>query len=103
MVTTVSIRLALRKIAEVACGTRPGLLRVTARVHESRRTYSASIPFEYQDEVCQFLRQRLAFQTKAPGSILIFTEEQAQALLAVALELETSAASLGSAQTPETV
>jgi len=59
MVTTVSIRLALGKLAEMICGTRPRLIRVTARTDESRRIYSAAIPWEYRDEVCSFLSERL--------------------------------------------
>jgi hypothetical protein len=44
MMTTLSIRLALRKPAEVTCGTAPRLIRVSARVEDSRRVYNAAIP-----------------------------------------------------------
>ena len=84
MVTTVSIRLALRKLAELTCGTTPSLIRVTARVEDSRRTYSAAIPWEYRDEVCSFLRERLDAEIQIQDSLLILTEQQAGAVLAFA-------------------
>jgi hypothetical protein len=90
MVTTVSIRLALRKVAEMTCGTRAGLFRVTARVQESRRIYSASVPFEYRDEVCEFLRQQLPFRIELQDSILVLTETQAEALLALTHQMDTT-------------
>ena len=97
IVTTVSIRLALRKAAEIACGTRPGLFRVTARMQDSRRIYSASIPFEYRDELYDFLRQQLQFHLQ--GSILVLSEEQAEALLALMQQMEKSGTTAESAET----
>jgi hypothetical protein len=88
MVTTVSIRLALGKLAEVACGTRPRLIRVTARIDESRRIYSAAIPWEYRDEVCSFLSERLDTEIHMQGSLLTLTEAQAGAVLALAFRID---------------
>jgi hypothetical protein len=85
MVTTVSIRLALRKLAEVACGTAPTLIRVTARVEDSKRIYSAAIPWEYRDEVCSFLRQQLGFDIPVQDSVLVLTEDQAGAVVALVI------------------
>jgi hypothetical protein len=85
MVTTVSIRLALRKLAEVACGTAPTLIRVTARVEDSKRIYSAAIPWEYRDEVCWFLRQQLGFDIPVQDSVLVLTEDQAGAVVALVI------------------
>jgi hypothetical protein len=85
MVTTVSIRLALRKLAEVACGTAPTLIRVTARVEDSKRIYSAAIPWEYRDEVCSFLRQQLGFDIPVQDSVLVLTEDQAGTVVALAI------------------
>jgi len=84
MVTTVSIRLALRKIAEITCGIAPSLIRVKARLEDSRRVYSAAIPWEYRDEVCAFLSQNLDFAFHMDGSLLILTEAQARAVLELA-------------------
>jgi hypothetical protein len=70
MITTVSIRLALSRLAEITCGTLPSLIRVTARIQNSRRIYSATIPWEYHDEVCCFLRQRLDIEIRIEGSQL---------------------------------
>ena len=93
-----SVRLALRKAAELACGTRPGLFRVTARVQDCRRIYSASIPFEYRDELYEFLRQQL--QCESQGSILVLSDEQAQALLVLMQQIETSGTTALSTETP---
>ena len=84
MVTTVSIRLALRKLAEITCGIAPSLIRVTARREDSGRVYSAAIPWEYRDEVCSFLREQLDSEIHIQGSLLVLTEEQAGAVLALA-------------------
>ena len=88
MVTTVSIRLALGKLAEMICGTRPRLIRVTARTDESRRIYSAAIPWEYRDEVCSFLSERLDTEIHMQGSSLTLTEAQAVAVLALAFRID---------------
>jgi hypothetical protein len=84
MITTVSIHLALRRFSEITCGTTPSLIRVTARLEGSRRVYRAVIPKEYRDEVCAFLRRRLDSRIHLDDSFLILTEEQAEALLALA-------------------
>jgi hypothetical protein len=85
MVTTVSIRLALRKLAEVACGTAPTLIRVTARAEDSKRIYRAAIPWEYRDEVRSFLRQQLGFDIPVQDSVLVLTEDQAGTVVALAI------------------
>jgi len=84
MITTVSIRLALRRLAEITCSAAPSLIRVAARVENSRRIYSAAIPWEYRDEICCFLRERLDTGIRIQGSQLILTEDQANAVLALA-------------------
>ena len=88
MVTTVSIRLALRKLAEITCGIAPSLIRVTARREDSGRVYSVAIPWEYRDEVFAFLRQQLDFEIHIDGSLLVLTEEQARAVLALAYRID---------------
>src|SRR4051794_9943306 len=88
MVTTVSIRLALCKLGEVTCGTRSGLIRVTARVEQSGRVYTAAIPWEYRSEVCDFLCQQLGFQDHMQGPLLVLTEEQAGAVLTLSSRIQ---------------
>jgi|SRR3954462_10749953 len=85
MMTTLAIRLALRKLAEITCGTAPTLIRVTARVEDSRRIYSAAIPWEYRDEVRSFLRQQLGSEIPVQSAVIVLTEEQAGAVVALAL------------------
>ena len=84
MVTTASIRLALRKLAEITCGIAPSLIRVTARREDSGRVYSVAIPWEYRAEVCSFLREQLVSEIHMQGSLLILTEQQAGAVLVLA-------------------
>ena len=84
MVTRLSIRLALRKLAEVTCGTAPSLIGVTACV-EDRGRICAAIPWEYRDEVCSFLRQQLGYEIPVKGSMLVLTEQQASAVVALAM------------------
>jgi len=84
MITTVSIRLALRKLAEITCGTAPSLIRVTARLEGSGRVYRAAIPWEYRDELFAYLRRRLDSAIHTHGSLLSLTEQQAEAVLALA-------------------
>ena len=84
MVTTVSIRLALRKLAEITCGIAPSRIRVTARREGSGRVYSVAIPWEYRAEVCSFLKRQLDSEIHMQGSLLILTEQQAGAVLALA-------------------
>jgi hypothetical protein len=101
MVTTVSIRLALCKLAEVTCGTAPSLIRVTARVAQSGRIYSAAIPWEYRDEVCSLLRQQLGFEIGVQGAAIILTEEQADAVLALAMSTDLPLCSHTEANQPQ--
>ena len=85
MVTTVSIRLALRKLAEITCGMAPTLIRVTARVEAAdRRIYTASIPWEYRYEICSYLKAHLDFEIDLHCGLLILTEEHAGGVLKLA-------------------
>jgi hypothetical protein len=87
MVTTVSIRLALRKLAEITCGMAPTLIRVTARSEATdRRIYTASIPWEYRYEVCSYLKAHLDFEIYLHCGLLILTEKQAEAVLQLAYD-----------------
>ena len=85
IVTTVSIRLALRELAEITCGMAPTLIRVTARVEAAdRRIYTASIPWEYRYEICSYLKAHLGFEIDLHCGLLILTEEQAGGVLKLA-------------------
>jgi hypothetical protein len=54
-------------------------------VEDSRRIYSAVIPWEYSDEVFSFLREQLGFEIPLQGSVLVMTEEHARAVVALAM------------------
>jgi len=85
MITTVAIRLALRKVAEITCGIDPTLIRVMARQGNLDRNYVASNAWEYRDEVFSYLKQHVDFEIRVEEALLYLTEEQAGAVLAVAL------------------
>ena len=92
MITTLSVRLALRKLAEVTCGTAPRLIRVTTRVEDSKRIYSAVIPWEYRDEVCSLLRRQLGFDIPVQDSVVVLSKDQAGAIVALAMSVNVTPA-----------
>lgn len=86
-VTTVSIRLAIKKIAEITCGMRPKVIPVTALGDPQHRIFAVSIPFEYKAEVCSYLSAHLGFQCLGQGPVLL-SAEQAHAVVRLALMTE---------------
>jgi hypothetical protein len=54
MLTSVSPRLAFKRLAEITCGSAPSLIRVAVIPCGADRTYVVSIPFEYRTEVYQY-------------------------------------------------
>lgn len=84
LVTTVSIRLALKKIAEITCGTSPKVIHVKALGDPMHRVFAASIPWEYRLEIHAYLAQHLSMSTE--DDALIMTSEQAAAVVELALK-----------------
>jgi hypothetical protein len=82
-VTTVSIRLALKKIAEITCGIAPSVIHVRAIGDPTRRVYAASIPWEYRAEIHSYLAQHLAISVQK--NALILSSEQAEAVVNLAM------------------
>ena len=74
----------------MTCGTAPRLIRVSARVEDSRRVYNAAIPWEYRDEVCSFVWQQLGFDIPVQGSVLVLTEKQTGAVVALAMSINVA-------------
>lgn len=91
-VTTVSIRLALKTIAELVCGTSPRVIPITALGDPMHRVFAVSIPFEYKAEVCKYLNEQLGLPID--GAPLLLTAEQASTVieLAAARHVKSSAA-----------
>jgi hypothetical protein len=84
MIKTVSIRLALRKFAKLTCGTAPTLILVKAHGEGTARSYAASIPWEYREEIFAYLEQHLNMELRIEGAVLYLSQEQASAVLALA-------------------
>jgi hypothetical protein len=89
-VTTVSIRLALKKIAEITCGTSPRVIPVTALGDPIHRIFAVSIPFEYKAEVCSYLAEHLGVRAPTHGTLLVLTSTQASAVVQLALNQDSS-------------
>jgi hypothetical protein len=83
-VTTVSIRLALKKIAEITCGMSPRVIPVTALGDPVHRVFAVSIPFEYKAEVCLYLTAHLGLPHAVDGGPLLLTAQQASAVVELA-------------------
>jgi hypothetical protein len=87
-VTTVSIRLALKKIAENTCGMRPKVIQVKIGGNPLERVFFVTIPFEYKAEVCAYLSKHLGIHHPIDGQPLILTSREAAWLVELALERE---------------
>jgi hypothetical protein len=76
-VTTVSLRLAIRRLAEISCGTAPTSVRVAVMPSGADRTYAILIPFEYRAEVHHYLAEHTSVPIPVDGGALILTSDQA--------------------------
>ena len=86
VVTTVSIRLALKRIAEICCGTAPKVIHVKALGDSMHRMFAVSIPWEYRAEVESYLADHLSICRSS--TILTFNAEQAAAMVELALRAD---------------
>lgn len=85
-ITTVSLRLALKKIAEITCGMRPKVIPVRVQGDLFHRTFTASIPFEYREEVLSYLAEHLSIEAPKEGKPLLLTSHEAAAVVELALK-----------------
>ena len=95
--TTVSVRLAIKRIAELTCGTRPKVVPVRITSGPAGRAlhgynFAVAVPFEYRLEIYAFLEDRLKLQTPGDGRALILTREEASAVVELALSSGTASA-----------
>jgi hypothetical protein len=88
MLTSVSLRLALKRLAEIRCGTAPSSIRVAVVPCGTDRTYVVSIPFEYRTEVYQFLVDSTDVSPPLDGGPLILTPDQASTIVHLAYRAE---------------
>jgi hypothetical protein len=81
VVTTVAMRLAVRKIAEIACGMTPEAIPVVALGDPMHRVFAVSIPSECRAKLYPYLMQHLAFSVANDDAALFLTSDQASALI----------------------
>jgi len=87
-VTSVTVRMALRKLAEITCGIAPTSVRVSVVPSGAHRVYVTSIPFEFRSEVYQYLAQHTAIRVPLNGDPLVLTGDEASVLVDLAYRAE---------------
>jgi hypothetical protein len=87
MITTVTIRSALGKIAEAACGMTPALIRVVVPSSQEPRVFIAAVPFEFCGPVYQYLAEHLSVRIPLEGDPLVLTVDEALQILNLANNL----------------
>jgi hypothetical protein len=85
LVTSVTVRLALKKLAEITCGIAPTSVRVSVVPAGAHRVYVTSVPFEFRSEVYQYLAEHTSIRIPVNGDPLVLTGEEAMALVCLSL------------------
>lgn len=88
MVSTGSIRLALKRIAEAVCGAVPRDISVLIPSAARPRVYIASVPAQYRAAVYQYLAERVGLSAPQGGDPLVLTADVAEKLLKLAAGLK---------------
>jgi hypothetical protein len=83
-VTSVTVRMALKKLAEITCGIAPTSVRVSVVPSGAHRVYVTSIPFEFRAEVYQYLAEHTSIRIPVNGDPLVLTGDEATALVNLA-------------------
>jgi hypothetical protein len=85
-VTTVSIRLAIKKIATITCGMSARVIPVAVIPvgRPTDRLFAVAIPFEYRSEVYSYLAEHLPSHPVMERGNLVLTSEQAAAVVQLA-------------------
>jgi hypothetical protein len=84
-VTTVSIRLAFKKIAKITCGISPKVIPVKVSGTPGERVFFVTVPFEYKAEVCAYLSKQLGIHHALDVQPLLLTSREASWLVELAL------------------
>ena len=85
LVTSVTVRLALKKLAEITCGFAPSTVRVSVVPAGAHRVYVTSVPFEFRSEVYQYLAEHTSIRIPINGDPLVLTGDEAMALVSLTL------------------
>lgn len=92
VVTTVSIRLALKQICEMTCGTSPSVIPVVALGDTMDRFFATSIPVEFRGQVYNYLVEQLALSISTEDDPLLLSQKQAEELVEQILKPAVTAA-----------
>jgi len=85
LVTSVTVRLALKKLAEITCGIAPSSVRVSVVPAGAHRVYVTSVPLEFRSEVYQYLAEHTSIRVPINGDPLVLTGDEAMALISLTL------------------
>ncbi|HTS55277.1 MAG TPA: hypothetical protein VMH26_18560 [Burkholderiales bacterium] len=83
-VTSVTVRMALKKLAEITCGFAPSSVRVSVVPSGAHRVYVTSIPFEFRAEVYHYLAEHTSIRVPVNGDPLVLSGDEATALVNLA-------------------
>ena len=88
-VSSLSICLALKKIADITCGTRPDAIQVKV-IDPWNGVLSVSLPSQYQLPISSYLAQHIGIQQPKQEHPLLLTSHDALALVELALRAKPS-------------
>ena len=88
-VSSLSICLALKKIADITCGTRPDAIQVKV-IDPWNGVLSVSLPSQYQLAISTYLTQHIGIQQPKQEHPLLLTSHDALALVELALRAKPS-------------
>ena len=83
-VSSLSICLALKKIADITCGTRPEAIHIKV-IDPWNEVLTVSLPSEYELPIFSYLAQHIGIRQPKQAQPLLLTSNEAQALVELAL------------------
>jgi hypothetical protein len=84
-ISSLSICLAMKKIADITCGTRPDAIQIKV-IDPWNHVFTVSLPSEYQAPIYSYLARHIDLQQPKAGQPLLLTGQEAAALLQLALK-----------------
>jgi hypothetical protein len=82
-VSSLSICLALKKIADITCGKRPEAIHIKV-LDPWNRVLTVSLPSEYERPIFSYLAQHIGIRAPKPSQPLLLTSNEAVALVELA-------------------
>ena len=83
-VSSLSICLALKKIADITCGTRPQGIHIKV-IDPWNGVLAVFLPSEYQSPIFSYLAQHIGIEQPKQAHPLLLTSDQAATLVELAL------------------